>query len=75
MEETSGLSPSSYPKEEKDIGHLTTKDAYKTLEERVNWFTQGAPPSAALYQICLLYTSYSTAPAEKGKGDREFTLQ
>lgn len=57
MEETSGLSPSSYPKEEKDIGHLTTKDAYKTLEERVNWFTQGAPPSAALYQILkVLYT-------------------
>ena len=33
------------------MGHLTTKDAYKNLEERINWFTQGAPPSETLYQI------------------------
>ena len=30
------------------MGHLTTKDAYKNLEERINWFTQGAPPSETL---------------------------
>ena len=30
------------------MGHLTIKDAYKSLEERINWFTQGAPPSEAL---------------------------
>ena len=39
------------------MGHLTTKDAYKSLEERINWFTQGAPPSETLYQILrVLYT-------------------
>jgi len=39
------------------MGHLTTKDAYKSLEERINWFTQGAPPSEALYKILqVLYT-------------------
>lgn len=39
------------------MGHLTTKDAYKSLEERINWFTQGAPPSATLYKILqVLYT-------------------
>lgn len=25
------------------MGHITSKDAYKSLEERINWFTQGAP--------------------------------
>ena len=39
------------------MGHLTTKDAYKNLEERINWFTQGAPPSETLYKILqVLYT-------------------
>ena len=39
------------------MGHLTTKDAYKSLEERINWFTQGAPPSESLYKILqVLYT-------------------
>lgn len=39
------------------MGHLTTKDAYKNLEERINWFTQGAPQSATLYKILqVLYT-------------------
>jgi Pyruvate/2-oxoacid:ferredoxin oxidoreductase delta subunit len=41
----------------KKMGHLTTKDAYKSLEERINWFTQGAPPSETLYKILqVLYT-------------------
>ncbi len=39
------------------MGHLTTRDAYKSLEERINWFTQGAPPSETLYKILqVLYT-------------------
>lgn len=39
------------------MGHLTTKDAYKNLEERINWFTQGAPESETLYKILeVLYT-------------------
>ena len=39
------------------MGHITSKDAYKNLEERINWFTQGAPPSDSLYNILqVLYT-------------------
>ena len=39
------------------MGHITSKDAYKNLEERINWFTQGAPPSDSLYRILqVLYT-------------------
>ncbi len=41
------------------MGHLTSKDAYKSLEERINWFTQGAPASATLYKILqVLYTEH-----------------
>lgn len=39
------------------MGHITSKDAYKNLEERINWFTQGAPSSESLYKILqILYT-------------------
>ncbi|WKY43258.1 4Fe-4S dicluster domain-containing protein [Eubacteriaceae bacterium ES2] len=39
------------------MGHITSKNAYKNLEERINWFTQGAPPSKSLYKILqVLYT-------------------
>ncbi len=39
------------------MGHITSKDAYKNLEERINWFTQGAPPSETFYKILqVLYT-------------------
>lgn len=39
------------------MGHLTTKDAYKNLEERINLFTQGAPPTQTLYKILqVLYS-------------------
>ncbi len=39
------------------MGHITSKDAYKNLEERINWFTQGAPASESLYKILqVLFT-------------------
>jgi ferredoxin len=39
------------------MGHITSKDAYKSLEERINWFTHGAPPSESLYKILqVLFT-------------------
>lgn len=39
------------------MGHISSKDAYKNLEDRINWFTQGAPPSESLYKILqVLYT-------------------
>lgn len=39
------------------MGHLTSKDAYLNLEDRLNWFTQGAPSSETLYKILqVLFT-------------------
>jgi Pyruvate/2-oxoacid:ferredoxin oxidoreductase delta subunit len=39
------------------LGHLTTRDAYLNLSDRINWFTQGAPESETLYKILqVLYT-------------------
>lgn len=39
------------------MGHLASKDAYKNLTDRINWFTQGAPVSETLYKILqVLYT-------------------
>lgn len=39
------------------MGHLTTRDAYKNLSERINLFTQGAPVSETLYSILqVLYS-------------------
>ena len=39
------------------MGHLTSRDAYRNLEDRLNWFTQGAPPSETLTRILeVLFT-------------------
>lgn len=39
------------------MGHLTTRDAYKNLSDRINLFTQGVPVSDTLYQILqVLYS-------------------
>ena len=39
------------------MGHLTSRDAYKNLEDRLNWFTQGAPSSETLTKILqVLFT-------------------
>lgn len=39
------------------MGHLTTRDVYKNLSDRINWFTQGAPATETLYKILeVLYT-------------------
>lgn len=44
-------------KKEARMGHLTTRDAYRNLSDRINWFTQGAPTSETLYKILeVLYT-------------------
>ena len=33
------------------MSHVNVKNAYKSLEERINKFPQGAPPSKTLYSI------------------------
>ncbi|WP_286316107.1 4Fe-4S dicluster domain-containing protein [Romboutsia ilealis] len=39
------------------MSHITAKNAYKSLEERINKFPQGAPSSKTLYQILsILFT-------------------
>lgn len=39
------------------MSHLTAKDAYKTLNDRLNQFPMGAPPSETLYRILELLFS------------------
>lgn len=38
-------------KGEKSMSHVVGKSAYKSLEERLNRFPQGAPASETLYKI------------------------
>ncbi|MGE5627991.1 MAG: 4Fe-4S dicluster domain-containing protein [Solirubrobacterales bacterium] len=39
------------------MSHISNKDAYKKLEDRINRFPQGAPPSETLYKILsMLFT-------------------
>lgn len=57
------------------MGHLTTKDAYKSLEERINWFTQGAPPSETLYKILQVLYSEKEAKWVALLPVRPFTLK
>ena len=45
------------PDREKKMGHLTSRDAYRNLEDRINYFTQGAPASPTLTKILeVLFT-------------------
>ncbi len=57
------------------LGHLTTRDAYKSLEERINWFTQGAPPSETLYKILQVLYSEKEAKWVALLPVRPFTLK
>ena len=43
------------------MSHLTAKDAYKTLNDRLNQFPMGAPPSETLYKILELLFSEKEA--------------
>ena len=44
------------------MSHLIYKSAYKNLEERLNRFPQGAPPSETLYKILsFLFTEKEAA--------------
>lgn len=44
------------------MSHINAKEAYKNLEERLNRFPQGAPPSKTLYKILeMLFTEKEAA--------------
>lgn len=57
------------------MGHITTKDAYKSLEERINWFTQGAPASETFYKILQVLFSEKEARAMALLPVRPFTIK
>lgn len=57
------------------MGHLTARDAYKNLEDRINWFTQGAPPSDTLYKILQVLYSEKEAKWASLLPVRPFTLK
>lgn len=44
-----------------NMSHIVGKEAYKSLEERINRFPQGAPPSETLYKILGLLFSEKEA--------------
>jgi Pyruvate/2-oxoacid:ferredoxin oxidoreductase delta subunit len=48
------------------LSHIVAKEAYKSLEERLNKFPQGAPPSETLYKILsMMFTEEEAALVAK----------
>ena len=57
------------------MGHLTSRDAYRNLEDRINWFTQGAPASETLTKILEVLFTEKEAKWVAMLPIRPFTLQ
>lgn len=57
------------------MGHNTSKDAYQSLEQRINWFTQGAPASETLYRILQVLFTEKEARVMAMLPVRPFTLK
>ena len=57
------------------MGHVTSKDAYQNLEQRINWFTQGAPASGTLYKILQVLFTEKEARVMARLPVRPFTLR
>lgn len=57
------------------MGHMTAKDAYQNLEQRINWFTQGAPASETLYQILQVLFTEKEAKVMAMLPVRPFTIK
>lgn len=57
------------------MGHITAKDAYKSLEDRLNWFTQGAPKSDTLYKILQVLFTEKEAKVMAMLPVRPFTVK
>ena len=58
-----------------DMGHITSKNAYKSLEERINWFTQGAPASETFYKILQVLFTEKEARVMSMLPVRPFTIK
>ena len=57
------------------MGHITSKNAYKSLEERINWFTQGAPASETFYKILQVLFTEKEAKVMAMLPVRPFTIK
>ena len=57
------------------MGHLTSRDAYRNLEDRINWFTQGAPASETLTKILEVLFTEKEAKWVARLPIRPFTLK
>lgn len=57
------------------MGHITSKNAYKSLEERINWFTQGAPASETFYKILQVLFTEKEAKVMAMLPVRPFTVK
>lgn len=57
------------------MSHIVGKSAYKSLEERINKFPQGAPPSKTLYKILKLLFSEKEAAYVAQLPIRPFTVK
>lgn len=57
------------------MSHIVGKSAYKSLEERINKFPQGAPPSRTLYKILELLFSEKEAAYVAQLPIRPFTVK
>ena len=57
------------------MSHIVGKSAYKSLEERINKFPQGAPPSKTLYKILSILFSEKEAAYVAQLPIRPFTVK
>ena len=57
------------------MGHLTSRDAFRNLEDRINWFTQGAPASETLTKILKVLFTEKEAQQVSMLPIRPFTLK
>ncbi len=57
------------------MSHIVGKSAYKSLEERINKFPQGAPPSETLYKILSILFSEKEAAYVAQLPVRPFTVK
>lgn len=57
------------------MSHISNKDAYKSLVERINRFPQGAPPSKTLYKILSMLFSEKEAELVAMLPIKPFTLK
>lgn len=57
------------------MSHIVGKEAYKSLEQRINRFPQGAPPSETLYKILSLLFSEKEASLVAQLPIKPFTVK